>query len=60
MTKDITLVTDDRQSRFVKEVFDAVKSFENKGYDVEIKYSTSEGKHDQLMYSAMIIAYETE
>jgi hypothetical protein len=60
MTKDLVVVTDDQQSRFARKVFDTVKSFENEGYDVEIKYSTSEGKYDQLMHSAMIIAYEAE
>lgn len=60
MTKDIVVITDRNQTKFTNEVFKVTKELEGYGYDVDIKFSTTEGNHNEVVYSALILAYAEE
>jgi GH43 family beta-xylosidase len=60
MTKDVVVVSDTNQHTFTRKVFKTVQELESYGYTVEIKFSTAEGRHDVIQFSALLHAYETE
>jgi hypothetical protein len=62
MTKDIVVITDTSKDSFARAVFNSLQELENRGYNCEVKFSTTEKDNawNGVQYSALIHAYEAE
>lgn len=57
-TKDIVVVKNSYQSDFAREVLREIQRLEANGYTVEVKYAVGEGKFDNIVFTALLHAYE--
>lgn len=57
-TKDIVVVKSTYQPNFGQDVLRAVQDLESMGWTVDIKYAVGEGKYDEIIYTALLHAYE--
>lgn len=56
MTKDVVLISKTSEDSFARDVHKAITELESYGYECDVKFSTTEGRLNDTVYSALIIA----